>query len=69
MDNAKELREELIKVFTAVKSGKMELENAKILITTANAIINSAHAQLEYNKFTGVMSEIPFLEEPVKKLR
>ena len=68
MEDITKVREALVDVFTQLKEKKIEIDQAKTLVTTANSIIHTALIQLDYQKFTDNQAEIPFLAAPVKKL-
>jgi len=63
MKNVTDLRTELVSVFSAVKSKKMELSKAKSLVQTSHAIMKTAIAELNYNKHMGTKKKIKFLEQ------
>lgn len=62
MKNVKQLRDELVDVFHAVKSGKMEVGQGKTLVATSNAMLKSAQLELEHSKLVGTTKAIKFLE-------
>jgi len=62
MKNAKELRDELVKVFVGVKDGTIEVGQGKTLVATSNAMLKSAQLELEHSKLTGKTKVIKFLE-------
>lgn len=64
-----ELRKELAKIFEAVKTGKMDIDQAKTLTGTANSIISSCYVQLDQQKFLGSGDGVEFLKEPPKELK
>jgi hypothetical protein len=68
MENIEEVRKALVDVFKEVKEKKMDIDQAKILVTTANSIISTALVQLDHQKFTGSDAPIPFLLPPQKKI-
>lgn len=61
MKNVKELRNELVKVFEAVKNGSMEVGQGKTLVATSNAMLKSAQLELEHSKLIGKTKSIEFL--------
>ncbi len=62
MKNVKELRNQLVKVFHAVKNGEMEVGQGKTLVATSNAMLKSAQLELEHSKLVGTTKKITFLE-------
>ena len=62
MNNVKELRNELVQVFKAVKEGKMDVSQGKTLVATSNAMLKSAQLELEHSKLIGKTKVIKFLE-------
>ena len=62
MKNTKELRDELVKVFNGVKTGKIEVSKGKTLVATSNAMLKSAQLELEQNKLLSNKKKIDFLE-------
>lgn len=62
MRNVKELRNELVSVFEAVKTGKMDVGQGKTLVATSNAMLKSAQLELEHAKLIGKTKEIEFLK-------
>lgn len=62
MKNVKELRDELVNVFNAVKDGKMDVGQGKTLVATSNAMLKSAQLELEHAKLVGKTKAIKFLE-------
>jgi hypothetical protein len=68
MEDITEVRKALVDVFRKVQNKSMDIDQAKMLVTTANSIIHTAAIQLEHNKFTGSTAEIPFLTIPPKEL-
>lgn len=62
MRNAKELRDELVKVFIGVKDGTIEVGQGKTLVATSNAMLKSAQLELEHSKLIGKTKIIKFLE-------
>jgi len=60
--NVTELRDDLIKVYEDLKSGKIGLSEAKERANVSGKIIATAKTQMEYNKMTGNnKNEITFL--------
>ena len=62
MKNVKELRDELVKVFTQVKEGSIDIGQGKTLVATSNAMLKSAQLELEHSKLCGIKKEIEFLK-------
>jgi len=62
MKNIKELRDELSTLYKSVKANKTKLETAKILVGTANAMLNAVQIELNQNKFIGNKKPIEFLK-------
>lgn len=62
MKNVKALRNELVLVFEAVKSGKMDVGQGKTLVATSNAMLKSAQLELEHSKLVGKTKVIEFLD-------
>lgn len=59
--NVTGLRDELLDVFTKLRSGHIKPPLAKEINNTAGKVIGTAKVQLEYCKLTGVKPNIPFL--------
>jgi hypothetical protein len=62
MNNVKELRDELIKSFNDLKSGKIKAKDAKELTNISGKILMSAKIELDYNKYLDRKEVIDFLE-------
>lgn len=62
MTTAKELRNEMISVFTQVKADKIDLKKAKELTNAAGKILNTVKVQLTYNQLMDRKEKIDFLE-------
>lgn len=62
MKNVKQLRDELVDVFSKVKSGEMDTTQGKTLVATSNAMLKSAQLELEHAKLIGKAKVIKFLE-------
>lgn len=56
-----ELRDDLLKVYSDLRSGKIEPREAKEINNTAGKIISSAKVQLEYAALRGEKPDIAFL--------
>ena len=53
VDNVKDLRDDMIKVFEELRSGKIGIGEAKAISNVSGKIMSTAKTQLEYNKFAG----------------
>lgn len=62
MKNTKELRDELVNVFSGVRDGSIDVGTGKTLVATSNAILKSVQLELEQNKLIGAKKKIKFLE-------
>lgn len=63
MKNVKELRDDLIKAYEQLRSGKIGITEAKGLANMAGKIMSTAKVQMEFNKMTGKnQKNIKFLE-------
>lgn len=62
MKNVKELRNELVELFSLVKEGKMDVGQGKTLVATSNSMLKSAQLELEHSKLIGKTKVIKFLE-------
>lgn len=62
MKNAKQLRDELEKVFHGVKAGEIDNNQGKTLVAASNAMLKSAQLELEHSKLVGSIKKIKFLE-------
>ena len=58
--NIKQLREDLLRSYES-STTEEELEELSKKTAAASTIIRSAKIELEYNKYKGVKTEIPFL--------
>ena len=61
MKNIEDLRNDLLSNYQKTKSGEIPVVLAKELSNSAGKIIATVKAQLEYNKYVGNTSEIPFM--------
>ena len=61
MKNIEDLRNDLLSNYQKTKSGEISVGLAKELYNSAGKIIATVKAQLEYNKYVGNTSEIPFM--------
>jgi hypothetical protein len=57
-----DLRENLAEVFTNLRSGKSEIEEAEVLANVAGKMITSARTQIEYSLARNEKPNIPFLK-------
>lgn len=62
LNNVKDLRDQLIKIFKDIKSGKIGLREAKELNNNSGKILSTAKLQMEYNAYTKSKAKIKFLE-------
>lgn len=62
MNNIKEVRNELSKVFDELKSGQLKSADAKELNNCAGKIINSLKVELEYHALRKETPQIDFLD-------
>lgn len=62
MKNVKELRTELVSIFSDLKSDKLDVTKAKELNNSAGKILLSIRVQLEYNQIMDRKEKIDFLE-------
>ena len=53
MENVKTLRDDLIKAYSGLRSGKIGISEAKSLANMAGKIMSTAKVQMEFNKMTG----------------
>ncbi len=67
MKNVVELREDLMKVYTELRSGDLGTNEAKQAANVAGKIISTAKIQMEYNKMVQSKDRIPFLEVNIKE--
>ena len=58
-----DLRDDLLKVYADLRSGKLEPREVKELNNTAGKVIASAKVQLEYAGLRGEKPEIDFLNK------
>ncbi len=58
-----DLRDDLLKVYEDLRSGKLEPREVKELNNTAGKVIASAKVQLEYASLRGEKPEIDFLNK------
>ncbi len=62
MKNVVELRDDLLKVYTQMRSGKLGIDEAKQAANVAGKIMSTAKAQMEYKKMIQSKERIPFME-------
>jgi hypothetical protein len=62
MKNVKELRDNLIDLYSNVRDENIDIEKAKVMVSAGNSIIKSAAIELEHSKFTGKKKQIDFLK-------
>jgi hypothetical protein len=60
--NVVELRNDLLSVYTDLRSGKLGTDEAKQAANVSGKILSTAKVQLEYNKMVQSKERIPFLE-------
>jgi hypothetical protein len=60
--NITELRNDLLEVYAKLRSGEIEIKDAKEINNTAGKIISSAKVQLEYSGLRGEKPEIEFFK-------
>ncbi len=61
MKNVNELRIELSNVFNQLKNNEIEIQQAKTIVATTNAMLKSAQLEMEYSKMIGSSQVIKFL--------
>jgi hypothetical protein len=62
-NNIKQLRDDLLKVYADLRSGRKTAQEVKEVNNTARAVISSCKVQLMYSKQTGAVPSIAFLED------
>ena len=62
INNIKELRDDLLKVYAGLRTGKTTASEAKEATNTAGKVISSCKVQMEYSKLKGEKPEVEFLE-------
>ena len=62
INNATELREDMLAIYEKIKSGQIDLKTAKELNNCAGKIINSAKVQVEYAVVRNEKPNIEFLK-------
>lgn len=69
--SAKALRDNLLSVIEELDSKKIskeQIERIKLITSTSSKIISELKTEIEYQKITGVIKVIPFLESKEKKI-
>jgi len=61
MKNVSNLRTELSKVFDQLKKNELDIQQAKAIVATSNAMLKSAQLEMEHSKMTGSAKSIEFL--------
>ena len=61
MKNVKVLREELSAVFDELRRSELDVQQAKAIVATSNAMLKSAQLEMEHSKMTGNKKSIKFL--------
>ena len=61
MKNVSNLRTELSKVFDQLKKNELDIQQAKAIVATSNAMLKSAQLEMEHSKMTGSGKSIEFL--------
>ena len=62
MKNVSKLRDELSKVFEQLKKNELDIQQAKAIVATSNAMLKSAQLEMEHSKMTGSSKTIAFLQ-------
>ena len=62
MKNVEDLRLDLLKVYTDLRSGKLGLSEAKQAANVAGKVMSLAKVQMEYNRMIHSKKRIEFLE-------
>jgi hypothetical protein len=62
--NIEDLRELLFETIEGVKSGKLDIDRAKVIGDLSQVIVNSAKAEVEYTRLTGYKGT--FLMKPAE---
>lgn len=62
MKNVSKLRKELSEVFESLKNNELDIQQAKAIVATSNAILKSAQLEMEHSKMTGNEKNIEFLQ-------
>jgi len=62
MKNVTELRNELSNVFGELRKGELDVQQAKAIVATSNAMLKSAQLEMEHSKMTSSTKTIAFLK-------
>ncbi len=62
MKNVEILRKELSKIFDSLIEDKIDIQQAKAIVATSNAMLKSAQLEMEHSKMTGDTKTIKFLK-------
>ena len=62
MKNAEKLRQKLSETFEALESGEVDVQQAKVIVATSNAMLKSAQLEMEHSKMIGSVRAIKFLK-------
>jgi len=62
MENVTKLRKELSSVFEQLKNGELDIQQAKAIVSTSNAMLKSAQLEMEHSRMTNSSKEISFLK-------
>ena len=65
MKNTTELRQELEILYTDLKTNKIDVKKAKIMVTASNSMLKSASLEMEHSKMIKDRREIKFLSTPL----
>ena len=60
--NVEELRNDLLKVYDQLRTGKLGINEAKQAANISGKVLSSAKSQMEYNKLIQSKERIPFFE-------
>lgn len=67
MQNTKDLRDEMVKVFQDLRDEKISTKTARSMVAVGNVILKSAAVEADYNKFLGLKKEIGFIKTQVNE--
>ena len=62
MKNVSKLRDELSIIFEQLKDNNIDIQQAKAIVATSNAMLKSAQLEMEHCKMTGSSKTIDFLK-------
>lgn len=62
MKNIQDLRNDLLDNYNKTKTGEISVGLAKELSNSAGKIISTVKTQIDYNKYVGNTSKIPFMK-------